>query len=680
MESRLIHGEALDELRKLDSNSVDAIICDPPAGISFMGKEWDNPNYFPLRERKNGQNSTFGKSMTNGPEWSYSKKARDTFIAFLSEIMHEALRVLKPGGHALVWSIPRTSHWTATALEDAGFEIRDSIAHVFSQGFPKSLDIYKAASKAGLCCTCQIYDVQYPQTKEEVYHGKEDTPNDKDMQDLQSRMDSENSLSGCEKSDMQSSMQSAISKSNEKEQTVNYARLPELRSRIQTEKSYIIEESQVLQSSMQRSIQDERSGVCGTFEANSPNWTGGLVGRDEASVQPQEHGREQSSMEGWCNAQEDTRQLSGSDVCEMSTGVSTNGAQGWLCNGASASDGSTHGEMLNKGRSSTSHRSQSEQQSHQQLATIPEQRSAQTCGRCGKAIIQAGIGTALKPAHETWWLCRKPIEEDSIAANVLEWGVGALNIDATRIGTDEDTTRPTSKDGMGYHKGSYREKTGGHDQGRWPSNLLLSHTLLCNEEDGCAEDCPVAEMDRQSGASKSTDRPRNNNPHTPNAYGSFNGRVTHGHNDQGGASRYFQQFYYCAKASRRERNAGCEELAEIETSQITNRKPGSIGLVGNPDNKGQTGNPYASTSGAARNNHHPTVKPVALLRYFVRMITPPDGIVLDCFGGSGTTALACIAEHKRYILIEREEEYIEIARARINYALKSACLESNQNH
>jgi site-specific DNA-methyltransferase (adenine-specific) len=90
------------------------MVTDPPAGISFMGKAWDG-----------------------------SKGGRDQWIAWLSGIMRKARRVLKPGAHCLVWAIPRTSHWTATALENAGFEVRDVITHLFGTGFPKSLNIAK---------------------------------------------------------------------------------------------------------------------------------------------------------------------------------------------------------------------------------------------------------------------------------------------------------------------------------------------------------------------------------------------------------------------------------------------------------------------------------------------------------------------------------------------------------
>lgn len=114
----LHQGDCLDVLRGMADCSVDAVVTDPPAGISFMGKAWD-----------------------------HHKGGRSAWIAWMTEIAAEVNRVLKPGGHALVWAIPRTSHWTATAWEDAGFEVRDRVAHVTGSGFPKSLNVGAAIDK-----------------------------------------------------------------------------------------------------------------------------------------------------------------------------------------------------------------------------------------------------------------------------------------------------------------------------------------------------------------------------------------------------------------------------------------------------------------------------------------------------------------------------------------------------
>ena len=115
----VIQGDCLEVLSAMPENSIDSIVTDPPAGISFMGKGWDS-----------------------------DKGGRDKWIEWMASIACECRRVLKPGGYALVWSLPRTSHWTAMAWENAGFEPRDQIIHIFGSGFPKSLDIGKAIDKA----------------------------------------------------------------------------------------------------------------------------------------------------------------------------------------------------------------------------------------------------------------------------------------------------------------------------------------------------------------------------------------------------------------------------------------------------------------------------------------------------------------------------------------------------
>ena len=114
----LLVGDNAIWLKKIPDNSIDSIVTDPPAGISFMGRGWDT-----------------------------DKGGRDHWIAWMQEVATECKRVLKPGGHAFVWVIPRTSHWTATAWENAGFEIRDVVAHVFGSGFPKSHNVEKAVQK-----------------------------------------------------------------------------------------------------------------------------------------------------------------------------------------------------------------------------------------------------------------------------------------------------------------------------------------------------------------------------------------------------------------------------------------------------------------------------------------------------------------------------------------------------
>jgi hypothetical protein len=115
---QLCHGDSFEILRTFETASFDSMVTDPPAGIGFMSKDWD-----------------------------HHKGGRDAWIGWMQRVMAECLRILKPGAHALVWALPRTSHWTATACENAGFEVRDVVTHLFGSGFPKSLDVGKAVAK-----------------------------------------------------------------------------------------------------------------------------------------------------------------------------------------------------------------------------------------------------------------------------------------------------------------------------------------------------------------------------------------------------------------------------------------------------------------------------------------------------------------------------------------------------
>jgi site-specific DNA-methyltransferase (adenine-specific) len=214
-----------------------------------------------------------------------------------------------------------------------------------------------------------------------------------------------------------------------------------------------------------------------------------------------------------------------------------------------------------------------------------------------------GWGTALKPASENWILCRKPIE-GTIAGNVLEWGVGALNIDGCRVAGDVPTTT----------------------QGRFPANLLLSHSHDCDDS-GCGDGCPVKALDEQTGDLKSGGHWIGE---PSDGYGGFGQRERYYQKaDSGGASRYFPNFGYYPKASKRDRT--CNGKAE---------------------------------------NNHPTVKNRDLMRWLCRLITPPGGPVLDCFAGRGSTAIACLEEGFNCILIEQDAESVKTAKDRAAAWLK----------
>lgn len=397
----IYNDDCLNVLKTLDENSIDSLVTDPPAGIAFMGKAFD------------------------------SFKSRDHFIQEMEVIFRECLRVMKPGGHGLVWGLPKTSHWTATALENAGFEIRDCISHLFGTGFPKSLDVSKAILK--------------------------DNP-----------------------------------------------------------------------------------------------------------YQPVD--------------KEDGKRL-------------------W-----------------------------------------------------------EGYGTALKPAVEFWHLVRKPLSEKTVAKNVLKWGTGALDIDASRIDVNQNDPNKrhnpsTSINAMFGNAEMTRGAT--LTEGRFPANLVLSHNDDC--EDACTDGCPVKILDEQSGILKNGGPNKNlsaklyGNPFKVTTGTSYAG-------DKGGASRFF----YCSKASRSDRNAGCEDMEKKYND--FQRESSGLSQGRNPITGERSGKRVSPQS-----NNHPTVKNTKLMEYLINLISPPNAIILDPFAGSGSTLVAAKRLGFGFVGIEKEQEYFEIAKARINH-------------
>jgi len=401
--SIVIASDSLDVLRQLDAATFDAVVCDPPAGVAFMGRAWDS-----------------------------ARGGRDAWIECLAAIMREACRVLRPGGHALVWALPRTSHWTAMACENAGFEIRDSISHMFGSGFPKSLDVSKAI--------------------------------------------------------------------------------------------------------------DAAAGV-----------TREVVGRH----------------------------------AHPATSIHTQGAR-----------------------------------------TLPLDVDITTAATAD-AQRWSGWGTALKPGHEVWWLCRKPLA-GTVAANVLGHGTGALHVDACRVASDTPaaTVYGGAKGGGGVFGTSSKYTTEPHDVGRWPPNVVLTHSGACTDA-ACAPDCPARALGAAARFYPTFD---------PDPIG-------------------IEPFVYVAKPSTREREAGCEALPARAAAELVDRTADSAGMSSPRAGAGRTA--------TARHNTHPTVKPIALMRWLVRLVTPPGGAVIDPFAGSGTTGCACAIEGFDFAGIELDPAHVAIARARI---------------
>lgn len=286
-----------------------------------------------------------------------------------------------------------------------------------------------------------------------------------------------------------------------------------------------------------------------------------------------------------------------------------------------------------------------------------------------------GWGTALKPGAEFWWVARAPLSEPTVAANVARWGTGALNIDGGRLNspgnvTFDRTAGRRSRDQ--YRTGTVRGTQIPSSHGRWPPNIALSHTLFCEpvgtqrvrtsshstglqgrprqfaggsfgggltgdtdythgdgtetvEAWACAEGCPVALLDGQAGPQRSGGTPaRRFSDKTRNAYGKYTGEENP--NGIGSSAGQVSRFFYVAKSSAAERSRGL------------------------PDGE---------------RNQHPTVKPLALMRWLLTLVVPPGGVVLDPFAGSGSTLVAAAELGIEAIGIEQSAEYCATARQRL---------------
>jgi site-specific DNA-methyltransferase (adenine-specific) len=269
-----------------------------------------------------------------------------------------------------------------------------------------------------------------------------------------------------------------------------------------------------------------------------------------------------------------------------------------------------------------------------------------------------GWGTALKPAHEPVVVGRKPLV-GTVAENVLAWGVGGLNIDGSRIGFRNEADKNTVQ-GAQWHAvpndtyGKFqrqhdREVMNGADstpdKGRWPANVIFDEVTagLLDEQSGTTSAGKGKSIATNTGASVWIDQ---KGRHTP-------GRTTEfeRYGDVGGASRFF----YVAKASKRDRNEGLEELeAQRHADRVVDDGPGGE----NPRNR----------TNQAKQNFHPTVKPTALMRYLIKLVTPEGGVVLDPFTGSGSTGKAALLDGFQFVGIELTEEYLPIIEGRLRWA------------
>lgn len=287
-----------------------------------------------------------------------------------------------------------------------------------------------------------------------------------------------------------------------------------------------------------------------------------------------------------------------------------------------------------------------------------------TRGASEKSRRWDGFGTALKPSFEPIVMARKPVD-GTVIGNVEQHGTGALNIDACRVPTDwDEPDRPDSWKRSGHTADAEAEKIAAppgdgikcHPGGRWPPNVLLDSEM-------------AGVLGKQSGDRKVGGTAGKEHTYNSDGFHGFGVASRVPPKDSGTAARFFPivdhdpqidaPFHYCAKSSTAEREAGLDALPVKSAGELTGgRKEGSAGL---------TPRAGAGRSSKGRRNGHPTIKPVSLLSWLCKIVTPPRGIVLDPFAGSGSCGIAATLNGFRYIGIEMDAEYVEIARARIRH-------------
>lgn len=256
----------------------------------------------------------------------------------------------------------------------------------------------------------------------------------------------------------------------------------------------------------------------------------------------------------------------------------------------------------------------------------------------------SGWGTALKPAHEPIVLARKPLI-GTVAENVLQHGTGGLNIDGCRIG-DEKGWPASESLFKGWQKSGESVATAPRGTGRWPANVIHdgSDEVLAVFPDAPGQQAALNGTELSGAFSRWSEGLLTRNPFEPRG-------------DSGSAARFF----YCAKATQDDRNEGCEDLPHRVADDVHKRPRTELD---DPRRHGVT----------PRQNNHPTVKPTDLMRYLCRLVTPPGGLVLDPFCGSGSTGKAAMLEGLRFIGIELSADYCQLAQRRIEAATKQGLL------
>ena len=631
--NKILQGDCLIKLKELEDNSVDSIVTDPPYELGFMGKSWDN-----------------------------------TGIANNKDMWAECLRVLKPGGYLLSFGGTITYHRMASAIEDAGFEVRDMIAWCYGQGFPKSLNIslqIKKKYNIGLC-TCNVFK---PMLKLECNNLKHSYENSNNKRDNISNGDNDG-LSFGEKISSHGNDDNEVEK-----QTKNTNLSPDCTIRKESGVCELSEKDNKKEQGFEKVSESIlQSGVCESISENEG--LGNTTLRSGVE-------KDKTTSEGEGQGVPDMQNETTDGIASSSLNTIQNGGQ----------------ELNGEPSGSLSQLPQQDRENNRKrIEEIKNDCNAEEwnnlsrfiCSKCYCLKKDVG-GTALKPSIEPICLARKPLAEKTVAKNVLKYGTGGINIDESRVETSDEYSYPNGAGGNSFSvgeepDGKRTEPVKSNVLGRFPANLIHDNSEEVRECFPESKSTPrTATIGGTGGVGVNTNFQR--------------GSETSNFNDSGNASRFFKSIktgvgeiedtvvgedyhalidaetpqrirategaspslptksiIYQAKASKSERNKGCEGLEDKDGGCLdgnndmnNNRKIGA-----NPSQKVEP-----------TKNNHPTVKPIALMEYLIKMVTPKGGIVLDPFAGSGSTLVAAKQNGYQYIGIEMTEEYIPIIEARL---------------
>lgn len=630
--NEVICGNCLDVMKGWPDNSIDAIVTDPPYGISFQSKKWD-------------------------------------YDVPSVEIWQEALRVLKPGGHALIACGTRTQHRMVVNVEDAGFEVRDIIVYCYGSGFPKSLNISVALDREIKKQWEQLVDkLQHFNSKEVLSYWKQTLNNAKHVEQKFQKLET---VAGINTNKKDSAQEDATVYSKVEKFYVN-AIIAELNSiglpHIKELCVSIVPESvgqntTQLQDSVKYVVkpslnQNQLQPTTDTFTVElsaKVMQKENLMDRDKGEeVLKTWLGKKMSSLDTdivvLCAEQIETLKLTILNQSKTFLNLDTQRQMDCVCATNVIITESTM-ECLITNTVNTL----------KQIAIDKELGYADGSGKVFNITAPSsdlakqydGYGTGLKPAIELWTLARKPISERNIALNVIRWGTGGINIDKCRVGTTKDVPASPSTKSQWFGNNNENGTESGHNPniGRFPSNLIL---------DGTQEVLDLFPVTKSGGGNK---HPANSKIYGRNSY---NESATHGDNrvyeaDEGTASRFF----YNTMTPNDKSRDNCIQFSENK-HQFN---------YGEEDNTSASRFFYCSKSSPSEKskglpegmkNIHPTCKPVRLMEYLCRLSCPTGGTILDPFCGSGSTLVAAKNEGFNYIGIDLSEEYCNIARHRIN--------------